>query len=78
MILTYTFWNTILAVAGVPKFYGPEWGLVLFRKYAARYLTPYHLPKAIRKQLFTCETAAEFTSLLDEIEALAPNGRKET
>ncbi|MBN1666592.1 MAG: tRNA-dihydrouridine synthase [Anaerolineales bacterium] len=50
-------------------FYGPERGLVLFRKYAARYLTPYRLPKEIRQQLLTRTEAHEFLALLDEIYA---------
>jgi nifR3 family TIM-barrel protein len=48
-------------------FYGAERGIVLFRKFAARYLTPYRLPKEIRKRLLTCEVADEFVRLLDEI-----------
>lgn len=52
------------------EFYGPEIGLVLFRKYAARYLSPYQLPRSIRKVLFTRESAADFIKLLDEIETL--------
>lgn len=55
-------------------FYGPERGLVLFRKYAARYLSPYRLPRASRKKLLTRESATEFISLLDEIEGLADGG----
>jgi tRNA-dihydrouridine synthase B len=53
------------------EFYGPERGLVLFRKYAARYLTPYRLPKEIRQKLLTCERPDEFVTLLDEITATA-------
>jgi len=55
------------------EFYGPETGLVLFRKYATRYLSPYRLPDAFRKTLLTRKTAAEFISLLDEIEGLTEN-----
>jgi nifR3 family TIM-barrel protein len=54
--------------------YGPEKGLVLFRKYAARYLTPYRLPKETRKKLLTREVAADFISLLDEIELSVAQG----
>lgn len=50
-------------------FYGPERGLVLFRKYAARYLSPYRLPRSLRRKLLTLETADEFTALLNEIYA---------
>ena len=49
------------------EFYDPERGLRLFRKYAARYLTPYQLPKATRQQLLTRERPDEFLALLDEI-----------
>jgi nifR3 family TIM-barrel protein len=49
------------------EFYGPERGLRLFRKYAAQYLTPYRLPKEIRKELLTLEQPKEFLALLDEI-----------
>jgi tRNA-dihydrouridine synthase len=57
-------------------FYGPELGLVLFRKYAARYLAPYRLPRAIRKKLLTSETPSEFICLLDEIDGFASEGGK--
>ncbi len=46
-------------------FYGAEHGLVFFRKYAARYLTPYQLPPDLRQTLFTSERKEEFLSLLD-------------
>ncbi len=49
------------------EFYGPERGLKLFRKYAAQYLTPYHLTKEIRQKLLTREEPGEFLALLDEI-----------
>jgi hypothetical protein len=49
------------------EFYGPERGLVLFRKYAARYLTSYRLPKEIRQKLLTRVQPEEFVGLLDEI-----------
>jgi len=48
-------------------FYDPEIGLVLFRKHAARYLSPYPLSKEFRKKLLTSECPEEFLSLLDEI-----------
>jgi tRNA-dihydrouridine synthase B len=51
-------------------FYGQERGLVLFRKYAAHYLSPYRLPKEVRKTLLTRQSAADFIELLDEIEPL--------
>ncbi len=49
------------------EFYGPERGLRLFRKYAARYLTPYQLPRETRQKLLTREQPDEFLALLDEI-----------
>ena len=50
-------------------FYGPTRGLVLFRKYATRYLAPYRLPRRLRRKLLTLEVAEEFLALLDEIYA---------
>jgi tRNA-dihydrouridine synthase len=50
-------------------FYGQERGLVLFRKFAARYLSPYDLPREIRQRLMTRERAEEFVDLLEEIVA---------
>ena len=49
------------------EFYGPERGLRLFRKYAARYLAPYHLPKETRQELLTRERPEELLEMLDEI-----------
>ena len=48
-------------------FYGPERGLILFRKYATRYLAPYRLPRRLRRKLLTLETSEDFLALLDEI-----------
>jgi len=50
------------------EFYSPRRGLVLFRKHAARYLTPYKLPTKLRKQLLTRETPDDFLALLQQIE----------
>lgn len=47
------------------EFYGPEYGLVFFRKYAARYLSPYQLTGDFRQALMTSETKEEFLSLLE-------------
>ncbi|MBX3047316.1 MAG: tRNA dihydrouridine synthase DusB [Anaerolineales bacterium] len=52
-------------------FYGAELGLVLFRKHAARYISPYGLDTAQREQLLTSETAEDFTRILDQL-ALQP------
>jgi nifR3 family TIM-barrel protein len=57
------------------NFYGPERGLVLFRKYAANYLSPYKLPKELRQKLLTLELPEEFVSLLEEIELEAKSGK---
>jgi len=48
-------------------FYGPQQGLVLFRKHANRYMSPYRLPEELRKELLTRSTAAEFAVLIDKI-----------
>jgi nifR3 family TIM-barrel protein len=53
-------------------FYGHERGLVLFRKHASRYISPYRLPDALRKRLLTRKTTAEFAALIDEV--LASSG----
>jgi tRNA-dihydrouridine synthase B len=53
-------------------FYGAERGLVLFRKHASRYITPYRLDDSMRKRLLTCQTTAEFISLFDELMTLSP------
>lgn len=53
------------------SFYGTELGLVLFRKHAARYISPYGLTPAQREDLLTSQTAEDFARLLDEL-ALQP------
>ena len=47
------------------QFYGPQSGLVFFRKFAARYLSPYRLPDEVRRSLMTSETKEDFLALLD-------------
>jgi tRNA-dihydrouridine synthase B len=54
------------------EFYGQERGLVLFRKYVARYLTPYQLTGDLRQDLMTSEKKEEFLSLLERIFELSP------
>jgi tRNA-dihydrouridine synthase len=49
------------------KFYGAERGLVLFRKHASRYISPFGLSNKHREQLLRCEKPEEFISLLDLI-----------
>ncbi len=47
-------------------FYGPERGLIVFRKHARRYLAPYALPQEVHDQLMTTTDTAEFLDLVDE------------
>ncbi|MBX3005483.1 MAG: tRNA dihydrouridine synthase DusB [Anaerolineales bacterium] len=53
------------------SFYGAELGLVLFRKHAARYISPYGLSEAQRARLLNSHHAVDFMTLLDEL-ALQP------
>ncbi|MCW5875441.1 MAG: tRNA dihydrouridine synthase DusB [Anaerolineales bacterium] len=46
-------------------FYGAERGLVLFRKHASRYISPFRLSTEQRQQLLTSETPGDFTALVD-------------
>lgn len=48
-------------------FYGPQRGLILFRKHASHYISPYGLSNEQRKRLLTSEVASDFTALLDEL-----------
>jgi tRNA-dihydrouridine synthase B len=47
------------------KFYGAERGLVLFRKHASRYISPFGLSNEQREQLLMCGKPEEFINLLD-------------
>jgi tRNA-dihydrouridine synthase B len=49
------------------EFYGEERGLVLFRKYAARYLSPLGLTREVRQRLLTCESPAVFRAMLADL-----------
>jgi hypothetical protein len=49
------------------SFYGAARGIVLFRKYASRYLAPYALTGEIRQAMMTRETKEEFLQLLDQV-----------
>ena len=49
------------------EFYGPDRGIVLFRKYVARYLSPYRLSVEQRQRLLTCNLADEFLVMIDEM-----------
>jgi tRNA-dihydrouridine synthase B len=46
-------------------YYGPQHGLIWFRKHIIRYLKPYELSKPIRQQLVTTDSVDEFLSLID-------------
>ncbi|HVN52932.1 MAG TPA: tRNA dihydrouridine synthase DusB [Anaerolineaceae bacterium] len=48
-------------------FYGSEQGLILFRKHASRYISPYQLEREFRERLLTCESADDFCRLFDQI-----------
>lgn len=48
-------------------FYGEQRGLILFRKHAARYISPYGLDPEQRERLLTSETPQDFALLLDEL-----------
>lgn len=53
-------------------FYGPQRGLILFRKHASRYISSYRLPEELRKRLLTRKTTDEFIALIEEILSLLP------
>lgn len=55
------------------SFYDGDYGLVLFRKHASRYLSPLLLKREQRKRLFTAERPDQFLDLLDAIMAGALN-----
>jgi tRNA-dihydrouridine synthase len=48
-------------------FYGPDLGLVLFRKHITRYLTPYNLPRDIRTDLLTEKDPRNFQEMLSDL-----------
>lgn len=50
-------------------FYGPERGLILFRKHASRYISPMRLPAEQRLRLLTAEQPVEFVEILHSINA---------
>ena len=50
------------------SFYGKELGLVLFRKFAARYLSPYDLSKSTRVDLLTIDNPAKFLAMLERVD----------
>ncbi|MDR3575176.1 MAG: tRNA-dihydrouridine synthase family protein [Anaerolineaceae bacterium] len=48
-------------------FYGSPFGMIMFRKFAKRYLQPYSLEKDQIYALMTCREPQQFISLLDQI-----------
>ncbi len=54
-------------LARMQAFYGPERGLVLFRKHTSRYLSPYPLPDHLRRQMLTANDPEVFQVLIDKI-----------
>lgn len=53
------------------EFYGTELGLVLLRKFAARYLSPYNLSKSLRVKLLTIDNPIDFLAMLEEVDLQA-------
>ena len=53
------------------KFYGPEDGQRLFRKYAVQYLLLKSLSREARKDILRRKPAGEFLSLLNEVYPMA-------
>jgi tRNA-dihydrouridine synthase B len=49
------------------SFYGGDYGLVLFRKHASRYLSPLPLSAGQRRRLFTAESPHDFLAFLDAL-----------
>jgi nifR3 family TIM-barrel protein len=54
-------------LAAMLDFYGPDHGLVMFRKHAKQYISPYPLPNEMRARLLTAARPEDFTALLDDI-----------
>jgi tRNA-dihydrouridine synthase B len=55
------------------SFYEGDYGLVLFRKHASRYLSPFPLSQEQRQRLLTAARPDEFLELLDALVAV-PQG----
>lgn len=49
------------------RFYGAERGLVLFRKFASRYLLPYAVERETRERLLTCADPLKFLEIVQEV-----------
>lgn len=54
------------------EFYGHAKGLVLFRKYASRYLITTEMPREIRTELLTCSDPAEFKQIAARLITSSP------
>jgi nifR3 family TIM-barrel protein len=52
---------------GLLDFYGSPFGMIMFRKFAKRYLQPYSPEKIQLNALLTCSDPVEFTDLLEQI-----------
>ena len=55
-------------------FYGEDRGLILFRKFAKRYLTPYNFEHDPMTVLLTCEQVEDFLEQLDKLFNVAAQG----
>jgi tRNA-dihydrouridine synthase B len=49
------------------EFYGSRIGIILFRKFITPYVAPYHLKRAERVELLTCNEPDAFLPLLDKL-----------
>ena len=49
------------------EFYGQRRGLVLFRKHASRYISPFGVPGSLRQKLLTCENPDQFLEIVNGI-----------
>ncbi|MFN2143776.1 MAG: tRNA dihydrouridine synthase, partial [Anaerolineales bacterium] len=57
----------LLHLQRMQDFYGPEDGLIRFRKHVTRYISLGPLSREKRKKLLTCTTAETFTAFLAEL-----------
>jgi tRNA-dihydrouridine synthase B len=55
------------------NFYGPDRGLILFRKFATRYLRPYMKTREQRMEIMQCQSPETFLSLAEELIAPGPD-----
>jgi nifR3 family TIM-barrel protein len=52
------------------RFYGKKGGMILFRKFAVRYMLPYAMEKDTRQRLLTCEDPGVFLAMVREMLAV--------